>query len=168
MTTLDHTALCLLTTLLNYSPGSSSIHPFSLLFSVFSQEQPAGPDLLWSLCRRAKPSQLAGRPASFDWVLVRSGRLVTGYLQRGQWGCVVLCGPEREPRSLLTPCSPRTWFYSNHDFPSPAPRLTVCDCRASAQCFLMKRIRTSSPLALEATFFPRSWARRRGPSPKQA
>lgn len=55
------------------------------LFPLFSQEQPAGLDLLWSLCCRAKPSLLAGRAASFDWVLVRAGRLVTGYLQRGQW-----------------------------------------------------------------------------------
>lgn len=32
------------------------------------------------------PSLLAGQAASFDWVLIRTGRLVTGYLLRGQWG----------------------------------------------------------------------------------
>ncbi|GLD59615.1 uncharacterized protein AKAME5_001160200 [Lates japonicus] len=43
-------------------------------------EQPAGPDLLWSLCRRAKPSLLAGRAASFDLVLVRAGPLPSAFL----------------------------------------------------------------------------------------
>ncbi|KAI4802387.1 hypothetical protein KUCAC02_020228, partial [Chaenocephalus aceratus] len=32
------------------------------------------------------PSLLAVRAALFDWVLVRAGRLVSVYLQRGQWG----------------------------------------------------------------------------------
>ncbi|KAI9528208.1 hypothetical protein NQZ68_023188 [Dissostichus eleginoides] len=36
--------------------------------------------------QRAKPSLLAVRAALFDWVLVRAGRLVSEYLQRGQWG----------------------------------------------------------------------------------
>lgn len=77
------------------------------------------------------PSRLFGRAASFDWILVRARRLVTGYPQRGHaawalWSrgeqCLcgdsaVLCGLECEPQSLLTPSSLRTWFYSRSWFP---------------------------------------------------
>lgn len=148
MTMIDHTALCFLTTLLSGASWSPTTPASSHFFPQCSQEQPAGPDLLWWLCRRAKPSLLFGRAASYDWVLVRACRLVTGYLQRGHeawalWSSgkkglrgdfVVPCGPECEPQSLLTPSFPRgRGFTPNHDFPSP--RLSVCDCRSLSRTF---------------------------------
>lgn len=81
--------------------------PLSTPFSFFSQDQPAGLDLLWSACRRAKRRLLFGRAASFDWVLVRAGRLLTGYLQRGQWGLSPVihwkAGSLRWPRGSVGP-----------------------------------------------------------------
>lgn len=79
------------------------------------------------------PGLLLGRAESFQWVLVRARRLVTRYLQRGHraWALwsrktlglcgdfVVPCCPRAKPQSLLTPSSPRTWFYSKSWFPIP-------------------------------------------------
>lgn len=58
--------------------GLQSVH-ISISPPVCSQEQPAGPHLLWSPCRRAKIGD-----AVTLWA--RVSRLVSGYPERGRWG----------------------------------------------------------------------------------
>lgn len=157
MTTIDHTAFCLLTTLLNCSSlypvlpppfpyFHASFHPFFLLFpraaswagfTLVGMSQGEAPSALWA--------------GSVIWLGPGQGWQITNWISTERPVGPEPCHPLESGVSAVTPwfCGaqdtnhnpcwhPVLWgcgFTPNCDFPSTAPRQTVCDCRPLPSAF---------------------------------
>lgn len=163
------------TTLLPISWPSSkllyihSLLPRSLLYQGLSSWAGFAPYL----------SLLTGRAVSFHCVLVRIGRLVTGYLHRGQWGLspVIqwktgsvwwLCGSawrRMRPAILADTLLPKDMVLLQTMISHRLLRDSLSAWSGPLPIALWwRRYVTSSVLVQQTTFLPHGWASRRGPA----